>query len=158
MSASLRHKGFVAVEGVWCSTDDGATFAAANAGLPAGDIPGLVRDGTRYYALTGSDGVFASDAATAGAPRPADGALSLTISPNPSAGATELVMDLPRASAAAVDVFDAVGRRAARLHDGPLAAGRHAFMLDARALPPGVYLVRVTAGADVMTRRLVSVR
>ena len=48
-------------------------------------------------------------------------------------------MDEP--STATVAVFDALGRRVALLHEGPLAEGPHAFTLDAAALAPGLYVV-----------------
>jgi photosystem II stability/assembly factor-like uncharacterized protein len=148
-------------EGVWCSANDGVTFAAANAGLPGGGtvrIVALARDTGRYVALTAADGVFVSDAATAEVPRPAGLAPSLIVTPNPAAGAAEVVVELPAATTATVEVFDAVGRRAARLHAGPLAAGTHHLPLETGVLPPGVYVVRLSAGRDVTTRRFVSMR
>jgi hypothetical protein len=44
------------------------------------------------------------------------------------------------------------------LHDGVLAAGTHALRLGASALPAGVYVVRATTAADVVSRRLTVVR
>jgi hypothetical protein len=60
-----------------------------------------------------------------------------------------------------VEVFDALGRRVAILHDGPLAAGAHTLELDAASLPPGHYIVRahVPGAADApLVRRLVIAR
>ena len=45
------------------------------------------------------------------------------------------------AGLASVDVFDALGRRVAVLHDGLLAAGAHTWTVGAAALAPGVYVV-----------------
>jgi hypothetical protein len=57
-----------------------------------------------------------------------------------------------------VEVFDAVGRRAALLHDGPLTAGPHLFDVEGARLPSGVYSVRITGDAAVHTERLVRLR
>ena len=43
-------------------------------------------------------------------------------------------------------------------HDGPLAAGSHALAWDAAAAPPGLYLVRVTAGDVTHVHRVTRVR
>jgi hypothetical protein len=117
-----------------------------------------VRDGNTYFALTADDGVFASDAVTAGAPAPTPDVLALTASPNPTAGATAVSLTLPEAGEALVAVFDALGRRVAVLHDGPLPAGRHTFALNAATLPAGAYVVRGSAGAVEAVRRLVVMR
>jgi hypothetical protein len=57
-----------------------------------------------------------------------------------------------------VEAFDALGRRVATVHDGPLAAGSHTLVLDASALPAGVYVVRAAAGTDVVARTVPVVR
>jgi len=67
-----------------------------------------------------------------------------------------------QARQAAVSAYDALGRRVAVLHGGPLAAGVHEFALDAASLAPGVYVVRATAnteaGAVVRSDRLTVAR
>jgi hypothetical protein len=78
--------------------------------------------------------------------------------PNPAAGRAALALTLGATADARVEVLDALGRRVAVLHDGPLAAGAHALVLDASALPSGVYVVRATAGPEAVTRRLVVAR
>ena len=59
-----------------------------------------------------------------------------------------------------VAVFDALGRRVATLHEGPLAAGEHTLTLDPKAasLRSGVYVVRATAGAGAVSRRITVLR
>jgi len=145
-------------EGVWCSVDDGTSFAPASAGLPGGgsaSVVALARDGGRYIALTSDDGVFASDAATANAPAPTVGALAVTVAPNPAEAATGVTVTTQAPADATLLLFDALGRRVALLHDGALPAGAHRFTLDAGALVPGAYLLRVVAGESVATRTLI---
>lgn len=52
-------------------------------------------------------------------------------------------------------VYDLAGRAVARLHDGPLAAGRHRFAWDGRAAQPGLYFVRLDSPLGTATRKLV---
>lgn len=80
--------------------------------------------------------------------------------PNPFAGRTSLLLDLPAAGNVSADVFDAAGRRVARLVDGVLPPGRHPIEWDGRTdagstAPAGVFAVRVRADATVMTRLVV---
>ena len=62
--------------------------------------------------------------------------------PVPHAASVRVSVSEP-ASDAAVVVYDALGRRVAVLHDGPLAAGAHGLAFEASALPAGVYVVHV---------------
>ncbi|WP_412061977.1 M36 family metallopeptidase [Rubrivirga sp. IMCC45206] len=77
--------------------------------------------------------------------------------PNPSAGGAVVRFTLPEAAATRLVVFDVRGREVAVLADGTLEAGRHEAALPA-ALAAGVYVVRLTAGEAVRTRRAAVVR
>jgi len=44
---------------------------------------------------------------------------------------------------AVVSVYDALGRRVAVLHNGPLAAGSHDFGVEVSSLAPGLYVVSI---------------
>ena len=81
--------------------------------------------------------------------------------PNPFNPATDLVFALDGAGTIAtrVELYDLLGRRVRRLHDGPLAAGRHALRWDGRddagaPVAGGIYLARVRAGETVRTLKL----
>ena len=80
--------------------------------------------------------------------------------PNPVLDAARTTVPLRLAEAADVRlaVHDVLGREIAVLHDGPLAAGEHALLFDAAALPSGVYLVRASTGAHRATERFTVVR
>jgi hypothetical protein len=69
-----------------------------------------------------------------------------------------VTLRLDRAQRAEVSLFDVRGRRVAVVHDGPLAAGRHAFRLATAALPSGVYLLRLHGETVSLTRRVVVLR
>ncbi|MEM1041107.1 MAG: right-handed parallel beta-helix repeat-containing protein [Bacteroidota bacterium] len=78
--------------------------------------------------------------------------------PNPFGRAATVAFALPEAQHARLAVYDVLGREVARLADGELEAGRHEAVLDGAALPSGVYLVRLVAGADVRTEQVTLVR
>jgi hypothetical protein len=81
---------------------------------------------------------------------------ALTAAPNPFRDGAVLRLTLPAPAPARVEVLDALGRRVALLHDGPLSGGTEAALrLDGRALPPGLYVARVTAGAFTAVRPLI---
>src|SRR5690606_32882524 len=67
--------------------------------------------------------------------------------PNPSASAARLTLDLAEAQAVTAEVLDALGRRVALLHAGPLGAGAHVLVVEGSSLPSGLYVVRVTGEA-----------
>jgi hypothetical protein len=85
-------------------------------------------------------------------------AVTLDVYPNPARGPVAVVPRLDRAEQAEVALFDVLGRQVAVLHDGPLAAGRHAFRLATAALPSGVYLLRLSGETSTVTRRVVVLR
>ncbi len=83
--------------------------------------------------------------------------------PNPFNPATNLRFDLPEAARVDVTVFDSRGREVRTLLDAPLAAGRHTVGWngedrDGNAAPSGIYLVRLRAGGEVRTRKIVLAR
>lgn len=82
--------------------------------------------------------------------------------PNPGRGPVALHLAMPRDGDVRVELFDAMGRRVAVLHDGPLGAGARTLTWDGRlggrAAPAGTYLVRARAGVDHATQRVVVAR
>ena len=77
--------------------------------------------------------------------------------PNPFRDATTLTFALPAPSEVRLEVFDALGRRVTTVAEGARPAGTHEVAFYGRDLPPGLYLVRLTAGSQTATRRLVHV-
>src|SRR5690606_15488284 len=78
--------------------------------------------------------------------------------PNPFAASTTLRFTTTEQSTIRLEVFDLVGRRVATLVDGPLAPATHTVTLDGRGLAGGTYLVRLQAGDQVTTQKLVLVK
>jgi hypothetical protein len=83
--------------------------------------------------------------------------------PNPSHGELALAFGVPAAQEGAaleLAVYDLAGRRVRVLIQGAAHAGRATARWDAhdaggRRMPGGVYLVRVSVGAEVRTRKVV---
>jgi hypothetical protein len=78
--------------------------------------------------------------------------------PNPARGAVNLEYELPFASQVELSVFDVGGRRVESLVGGPQSAGPHAITWRAADRPAGVYFVRLQAGKETSTRKVVLLR
>jgi hypothetical protein len=130
-----------------------APFVTAVRG-PHGVIP-FVRDGDR---------IVSADPTDAAGPPGAGHRVELEdIVPNPFNPGATLRLRLESAAAVRLRLFDARGRLVRTLHDGPLAAGRHALVWDGadergRARASGVYLAEMSAAGLRQTRKLVLVR
>jgi hypothetical protein len=82
--------------------------------------------------------------------------------PNPFRGATTLWFAVPKAGAAALSVFDVTGRRVRDLVNRHVEAGPQAVVWDGRdaqgsRVASGVYLVRLTAGGESVSREIVRI-
>ncbi len=75
--------------------------------------------------------------------------------PNPFNPATSIRYDVARTGKVTLEVFDLLGRRIATLVDGEQAAGQHTVRFDAGELASGMYLYRLHAGTQVLTRTMV---
>lgn len=80
--------------------------------------------------------------------------------PNPSSGAVSFAFRLPTRGAAALGIFDVLGRRVRRWGWSDLAAGTHTVEWNGRdekdsAVAPGILFCRLNAGGQVKNRKLV---
>ena len=78
--------------------------------------------------------------------------------PNPFNSVTNLTFELPSASRAKVELFDISGRLVQTISDRQYTSGIHTISFDARDLPSGVYLTRVSAGTLSATQKLLLIR
>ena len=89
------------------------------------------------------------------APRPGAFRLSAAF-PNPFRDTARLRLTLDRPEHARVRLVDLLGRQLRVVYDGLMPAGASRMLeIDARALPDGVYLVRVETATHAETRRIV---
>src|ERR1041385_198740 len=78
--------------------------------------------------------------------------------PNPFNPTTQIRYDLPVDATVVIRIFDLPGRQLQTLVSGPQSAGFHSVPFDARDLPSGIYLYRITAGSFTDTRKAVVIR
>jgi photosystem II stability/assembly factor-like uncharacterized protein len=75
-------------------------------------------------------------------------------SPNPTFGTTSIRFTLDRFEPVSLRVYDVSGREVAKVVDNTLQGGTHVVPWDASQAAPGVYLLRLQAGADAQVRRV----
>jgi hypothetical protein len=155
---------------VYRTDDGGETWEAVGRAPDISDViyatsAAVGPDGRLYVGLTeiGVDGegwVYrTAEVVVAAEPEPELGdALGVAVSPNPFLNAATVMLTLSEPAKVTAALYDVLGRRVAVLASGPFPAGRNALPLEGRALPPGVYVVRVTAGEAVAARPLTLIR
>jgi hypothetical protein len=123
----------------------------AKAGLTALNTHRMNSEGTPRFELliaaTGIDGLTELGAV------PEDFTLAQNY-PNPFNPTTVISYQLPVNSEVRLEVYDMLGRNVATLVNGQVSAGRHTINFDARNLSSGVYLYRLVAGSQIMTKKL----
>ncbi|MCC5941917.1 MAG: BspA family leucine-rich repeat surface protein [Balneolaceae bacterium] len=78
--------------------------------------------------------------------------------PNPFNPSTQIRYELPQTEQVRLDVFDMTGRHVATLIDGQVSAGTHTVNFDARNLSSGIYIYRLQAGGQLLTRQLTLIK
>ena len=89
--------------------------------------------------------------------------LSLGAAPNPFSTTTRIDLSLPEETDASVRIYDVAGRCIRVLAEGRLPRGSHPFFwtgkdTHGRRVAPGLYLVRLSAGKQRVTRKVLLVR
>ena len=78
--------------------------------------------------------------------------------PNPFNPSTTIEFTLPESRKTRLEVFSAAGERVAMLIDGELSAGTHRRQFDATGLASGLYVYRLVAGTQRVTRTMMLLR
>ena len=78
--------------------------------------------------------------------------------PNPFNAETEIRYGLNRAEAVVLRLYDSFGRMVAEYSQGTRQAGWHSALVDAAALPSGVYMARLEAGTESRNTKLVCIK
>lgn len=82
-----------------------------------------------------------------------------TASPNPFSNATQFTVSVPRGGAVRAEVYNLLGQRVAELFSGRIEAGEvRTLEFRADGLPAGIYMYRVQAGSQVVTRQVTLMR
>jgi hypothetical protein len=76
--------------------------------------------------------------------------------PNPVAGTTAIDFSLAESGYATLAVYDMLGRQVAVLADGWMEYGTHGAEFNSAnyRLSPGLYIIRLRQGANVLTRNM----
>lgn len=152
----------------WRSIDGGGVALATAGGYALGGTIGQPDAGT----LTGGGitlrggfwfGGLASVSGTDEGAPPAFAFRLLQTTPNPVRSRSRVAFELPRPTRVGLTIFDVAGRARQRSDFGLLPAGpqeRTWIAMDdgGRPLPSGVYFLRLEAGRDRATRKLLVVR
>lgn len=147
--------------GVFVTRDAGATWEAFTDGLPDAvlvmdlvyspadrSLQVATHGNGMYRRALGEPPVSAEQGAAA------QGFRLLPNAPNPFRSATTLAYELDRPADVRLEVFDAAGRRVAVLVEGRQEAGTHRVLFEASDLTSGVYVARLVAGKQTVSRRL----
>jgi hypothetical protein len=114
----------------------------------------LASDGRYGLFVLRPTGIVTADE---GGPLPASGFSLTTARPNPTTGLAQLELRIAESQHVRVEAFDVLGRSAAIVFDGAIAAGAaQTLVFDAAGLAVGPYLLRV-AGETFSTTARVSV-
>jgi hypothetical protein len=81
--------------------------------------------------------------------------LALTVAPNPLNNRSDIGFTLGSFSNVDLMLVDILGRTQATLFSGALSSGDHTLPLDASALAPGTYYIRLEAEGQRMTKKIV---
>jgi len=111
--------------------------------------------------ITGPTWSFTPASPSTGVEGPAYGGLALASpAPNPTRGeGLTVAFTLPTATPARLELLDVSGRRVVEREVGSLGAGQHTLDLgQGQHLAPGLYLVRLTQGANTRTTRVAVLR
>jgi hypothetical protein len=84
--------------------------------------------------------------------------LAFDIYPNPFNPGTTFSYSISRSGRVKIDVFDARGRFMRTVQDVASAAGPHTAHFDGSDLASGIYFARVTAGSEVIYKKMMLVR
>ena len=138
------------------SQDDGRTWSPVETVVNTFGYQLAVQGSLLYAART--DGLWFRSIGTVSVGGGEPGRLRFALAGRqPVRDAARFHLDLPRAGAVAIEVFDLAGRRTAERIEDFRSAGSQEVTLDTRALAPGVYLARVTAGGASESARMVRV-
>ncbi|MFU8813447.1 MAG: T9SS type A sorting domain-containing protein [Balneolaceae bacterium] len=78
--------------------------------------------------------------------------------PNPFNPSTSINFSLPEGADVTLQVYNVLGQRVALVMDQHIEAGEHTIPFDATNLSSGVYIYRLTAGSQVLTRKMTLIK
>jgi len=150
---------------LYCSTNDGGTWTAIDAGIVGERITNsLAIAGGTIYAATQATGVWKSLLSAFGnnaVPTSSTITSSLTLEqnyPNPTSAQTTFIFSLRYPAVASLIIADALGREYRVFDQAWMDAGKHSITWSANSLPTGVYSYTLVSGRESVTKRFIIAR
>lgn len=81
--------------------------------------------------------------------------LGVSSSPNPFGASTNITISLNRQEDVEISVYDITGKEVAVIHDGQLQSGITVLTWTPETLSEGVYFLRINAGGNIQTKKIV---
>jgi hypothetical protein len=75
--------------------------------------------------------------------------------PNPFNPTTNIEYDLPNSSQVSLKIYNIIGEEIRKLVDEYQSLGKQKVTFEARGLPSGVYIYRLTAGDKIYSRKMI---
>ena len=152
--------------GLYVLRPSATTWLPARTGLPAdANTYAFARSGPTLYAGTFGSGVWRRPAvemtSLGDEPSPPEVPSGVALEqnyPNPFNPETVIRFNVHSARWVRLAVYDLLGREVAVLADGVVQPGSHEIRWDASALASGAYIYRLSAGEEIVTRRMMLVR
>ena len=132
------------------------TLPAAANNRASLDIRWITGNAAGSDELIGIDGIQVTGTPGTASTETPNGALTLVVA-NPLRGAAQVRFSTETAQDVRLALYDVLGRRVATLADGTV-SGAQSATLQTAGLATGVYVLRLTAGADVLTQTVTVVR
>ena len=145
--------------GVYLTADGGATWEAANTGLPATSIshfshPFIVNDTSYFCASTYSSSTFKTrvyNPITSVHPESDHGSV-LTIFGNPSNGSCKVDLTLEKSSFVTLTVYNITGQLIQNFESGKLEKGSYKYEIN---LNPGIFFLNAEINGKFKTEKIV---
>jgi hypothetical protein len=84
-----------------------------------------------------------------------DSQFLIDVWPNPTQGVSSFRFQVPGYEHVTLKIYDLHGREVAVALDKELPAGEHIVPFDASDIPDGIYLIRLQAGNEVRTGKII---
>jgi len=161
----------------WDATDANGDYSFQN--VPYGDyeiyvdIPGTMMDSTHYFTLdinnqsmtdlnfwTDSIWIYVSPPPPIGIAQGASITNTLNVYPNPYSGYTNVGLKIAEAVDVKLEVFNILGERVHVLVEQNQMEGRFSYTFSAAVLglSTGIYILKLSAGDEIYTKRLIETR
>ncbi|NQU04842.1 MAG: T9SS type A sorting domain-containing protein [Calditrichaeota bacterium] len=122
-------------------------------------LTAIVREGVEADTVSWAINVFDPDNAVDRHDTPLPECVSLsTPYPNPFNAVTKITYSVPEVGYVHLSIYDLSGRETAVLVDSEVSAGRYITSFDALHLPTGLYFIRLNAGGEVFTQKVMLIR